>query len=103
MNKPLSEQLRTVIEASGITRYRLAKASGVDAGQLCRFMQGKVQLTFETLDRIGEVLGLRMIVDEPTTPSPPSSPKNRAKPTPTKRSKSVKQKSKTVINTKKSK
>lgn len=60
---PLSEQLRRIIASAGISRYRLAKESQVDAGQLCRFMQGNGQLTFETLDRIGNVLGLRLEAD----------------------------------------
>ena len=63
----LSDQLRAIIEQSEMSRYRIAKDSNVDAGQLCRFMQGKAQLTFETLDRIGDVLGLRLSA-EPNQP-----------------------------------
>ena len=76
---PLSDQLRSIIEQAGTSRYRLAKDSKVDAGQLCRFMQGKVQLTLDTLDRIGLVMGLRLVV-EPASPPPGSnlSPKKHA-------------------------
>ncbi len=54
----LSAQLREIIESAGISRYRLAKESGVDAGQLCRFIKGNGRLSMESLDSIGSVLGL---------------------------------------------
>ena len=61
--KLLSEQLREIIEAGPVTRYRLSKDSGVDASQLCRFVKGKGKLTTDSLDAIGAVLGLRFIQD----------------------------------------
>ncbi len=60
-SQPLSEQLREIINsagAAGMSRYRLAKESEVDAGQLCRFVKGDGNLSMESLDRIGTVLGL---------------------------------------------
>jgi len=60
----LSEQLRQIIESSPVTRYRLSKEAVVDASQLCRFMQGKGRLTTNSLDRIGEALQLRLVVDD---------------------------------------
>ena len=46
-----------------MTRYRLSKEAAVDASQLCRFVQGKGRLTTDSLDRIGEVLRLRLVQD----------------------------------------
>ncbi len=62
--KLLSEQLREILDGGTMTRYRLSKEAGVDQGQLSRFVLGKGQLTFKTLDRIGEVLRLRFVQDE---------------------------------------
>ena len=61
--EPLSEQLRAIIEGGPVTRYRLSKEAAVDASQLCRFVQGKGRLTTDSLDRIGEVLRLRLVQD----------------------------------------
>jgi hypothetical protein len=61
--KPLSEQLIRIIEGGPVTRYRLSKEAAVDASQLCRFVQGKGRLTTDSLDRIGEILRLRLVQD----------------------------------------
>jgi hypothetical protein len=61
--KLLSEQLIEIIEGGPVTRYRLSKEAAVDASQLCRFVQGKGRLTTDSLDRIGEVLRLRLVQD----------------------------------------
>lgn len=59
----LSDQLRDIIEAGPLTRYRIAKDSGVDASQLLRFMRGDGRLTNDSLDKIGDVLKLRLVSD----------------------------------------
>ena len=55
-----SEQLRGLIEKGPLTKCRIAKESGVDASQLHRFVHGTGRLTTESLDKIGEVLKLRI-------------------------------------------
>lgn len=60
----LSDQLRRLIEDSPMSRYRLSKESGVDASQLCHFIKGTRRLTNDSIDRIGEVLKLRFVVDD---------------------------------------
>ena len=60
----LSEQLRHIIEAGELSRYEIAKRSGVDASQLHRFVRGTGRLTTDSLDKIGAVLGLRFIQDQ---------------------------------------
>jgi hypothetical protein len=47
-----------------MTRYAISKASGVDQSQLHRFVNGNGRLTTDTLDRIGAVLRLRLVVDD---------------------------------------
>ena len=61
--RELSEQLREIIEKGSMSRYRIAKESGVDASQLHRFISGTGRLTTDSLDKIGNVLGLRFEVD----------------------------------------
>ncbi len=58
----LSEQLREIILSSDLSRYRIAKDSGVDASQLHRFVNGQGRLTTDSLDAIGQVLGLEFKV-----------------------------------------
>lgn len=61
--KSVSDQLRQIIEDGPLTRYRISKDSGVDSSQLLRFVRGDGRLTTDSLDRIGEVLKLRIISD----------------------------------------
>ena len=58
--KELSDQLRDIIENGPLSRYRIAKDSGVDASQLLRFVRGDGRLTTDSLDKIGKVLKLRI-------------------------------------------
>jgi transcriptional regulator with XRE-family HTH domain len=59
----LSDQLRHIIEAGELSRYEIAKQSGVDASQLHRFVKGKGRLTSDSLDKIGAVLKLHFVQD----------------------------------------
>lgn len=59
----LSEQLRAIILQAPVTRYRIAKDAHVDHGQLHRFVTTGKGISIETLDRIGAVLRLRLVVD----------------------------------------
>ena len=56
----LSEQLRTAIDASEKSRYRIAVDAKLDHGTLSRFMSGKGGLSIDALDRLGDVLGLEL-------------------------------------------
>ncbi len=56
--KTVSEQLRAIIDKQGY--YHVAKAAGVDKSQLFRFMHGRARLTTDSLDRVGNALGLKL-------------------------------------------
>lgn len=56
----LSDQIRQAVDASGLSRYAICKATGIDQGAMSRFMAGEMGLALETLDRLGEVLGLEV-------------------------------------------
>ena len=60
----LSDQLRQIILSGELSRYEIAKRSGVDASQLHRFVRGTGRLTTNSLDKIGAVLGLQFAQDQ---------------------------------------
>jgi transcriptional regulator with XRE-family HTH domain len=54
----ISEQLKLAMLASKLTPYALAKASGVNASAIQRFLHGERSLKLESVDRIAAALGL---------------------------------------------
>lgn len=60
-----SDQVRSAIRRSGLSRYRLAQESGVDQACLCRFLQGS-GVTTTTLDALAKVLRLSVEMTGPT-------------------------------------
>ena len=55
------ELLRAAIDASEMSRYRIAVEAEMDHASMSRFMSGKTGLTLDTIDRLAEVLGLEMV------------------------------------------
>jgi transcriptional regulator with XRE-family HTH domain len=58
----LSDQLRRAIDNSGMTRYEIAKRTGIDESALAKFYNHRRGLSLKALDRLGECLGLEIIV-----------------------------------------
>lgn len=58
----LSRAIRTAIEGSALSRYEIAKRSGVTEASLSRFMNGKVGLSVESIEKLAPVLGLQIVV-----------------------------------------
>jgi transcriptional regulator with XRE-family HTH domain len=58
--RPLTDQLRRAIDASGVSRYRLCKQVGMSEATMSRFMSGKGGLSMDMLDKLGAVLDLRL-------------------------------------------
>ena len=54
------ERIRRAVDASGKTRYRLSKESGVSEAQLSRLMSGKRGLSVDTVERLAQCLGLEI-------------------------------------------
>ena len=61
----VSDQLRAIIETCGISRYELAKRTGIDAATFCRFVAGDSGLSSKALDKLGAVLGLEVVMRNP--------------------------------------
>jgi plasmid maintenance system antidote protein VapI len=58
----LSEQLKAAILNCGQTRYRIAQETGITEATLSKFVHGHHGLSQETVDVLGEYLGLRLVV-----------------------------------------
>ena len=60
----LSDQVRQAIDNSGLTRYRIAQDTGIDESALAKFYNGTRGFNSDTLDVLGEYLGLRIVQDK---------------------------------------
>ena len=58
----LSDEIREAVNASGMSRYAISKALGISESTMSRFVNGKGGLSMEYLDRLGELLGLHVVV-----------------------------------------
>lgn len=58
----LTDQLRNAIDASGLSRYQIAKETGIDESALAKFYNGKRGLSTDALNALGECLDLRIIM-----------------------------------------
>jgi len=56
----LTDQLRQAIDDSGLTRYRIAKETGISESALAQFYNGRRGLSMEALNTLGEFLQLRI-------------------------------------------
>lgn len=60
--KKLTDQLRYAIDESGLTRYQIAKETGIDESALAKFYNGHRGLSMKALDALGECLGLSIVL-----------------------------------------
>ena len=54
----LTDQLRQAIDDSGLTRYQIAKTTGIDESALAKFYNGRRGLSMDALNALGEFLQL---------------------------------------------
>lgn len=59
---PLTDALRSAIEASGKTSYQLREETGVNHGVILRFMKGERDIRLETADKLAVAVGLTCMV-----------------------------------------
>ena len=52
--KKLTDQLRQAIDDCGLTRYEIAKRTGIDESALAKFYNGHRGLSMEALNALGE-------------------------------------------------
>jgi transcriptional regulator with XRE-family HTH domain len=58
----LWDQVRVAILASGQTRYRISKATGISQARLSRLMASDRGLRIEALERLADYLGLEIVI-----------------------------------------
>jgi transcriptional regulator with XRE-family HTH domain len=61
-SKAFSDQIREAINGSKLSRYRICADIGLSQAAMSRFMNGKGGLSLETVDRLANLLGLRVVV-----------------------------------------
>jgi transcriptional regulator with XRE-family HTH domain len=57
----LTDQLRDAIDGSGLTRYEIAKRTGIDESALAKFYNGRRGLSMQALNALGECLELDIV------------------------------------------
>ena len=62
----VTDQLKRLLEESPVSRHRLCLLSGVDAGCLASFIAGRRGMSMESLDALGEVMGLTLTASKAT-------------------------------------
>jgi predicted transcriptional regulator len=55
-----SDELRSAVDASGMSRYRIAQLLGIAESTLSRFMSGERGLTMKCLDALAQLLDLHV-------------------------------------------
>lgn len=61
MSKVLNE-IRKAIKSSGMSRYALSKATGIDQAQLSKLMSGQGGLSIASLEKLVEHLDLEIVI-----------------------------------------
>ena len=56
----LTDQLRQAIDDCGLTRYQIAKATGIDESALAKFYNGHRGLSMQALNALGDFLQLKI-------------------------------------------
>lgn len=58
----MSTRLRSAIERSELSRYEIAKRSGVSQSVLSRFVNGTGSLTLDAIEKLAPVLGIDLVL-----------------------------------------
>ena len=63
--RSFNDQLRSVINRSGLTSYEIKKRCGVDIGALNKFRRGEAGLMGPNLERLTQLFGLKITASRP--------------------------------------
>lgn len=58
----LTDQLRQAIDDCGLTRYEIAKQTGIDESALAKFYNGQRGVSMKALNALGEYLELTIVM-----------------------------------------
>jgi transcriptional regulator with XRE-family HTH domain len=59
--RTMTDVLKAAIRQCGVTRYRIAKDTGILETSLSRFMAGETSLRLDKADVLAEYLGLELV------------------------------------------
>ena len=60
--KDITQAIRRAIADADITRYRISQDTGVDQGQLSRFVNGHEGISLPTAELVLDYLGLELVI-----------------------------------------
>jgi predicted XRE-type DNA-binding protein len=60
----LSDQIRQAIDTSELSRYRIAKETGISHAMMSRFMSGERGFSMDSLDVLADYLGMNITIDK---------------------------------------
>ena len=63
----LGDAIRSAIERSSMTRYEIAKRSGITQATLSRFVNGRSSLSVDSIEMLAPVLGLEITTKKKRT------------------------------------
>ncbi len=73
MAKPINDQILDAFRDSGITRYRLAKATGLSTTTVLRWADGDDGISVKNLQKIADYIGMELgVVTAEVTAEKPS-------------------------------
>jgi len=61
MADSIAGALRRALKTSELSRYAIAKETGITQSILSRFLHGKAGITLDTADRLAKILGLQLV------------------------------------------
>jgi transcriptional regulator with XRE-family HTH domain len=64
MRQSVSDALRRAITGAPVSRYRIARDTGVEQSALSRFVKGRRSLDLTTVDLLADYLGLELVKRE---------------------------------------
>ena len=60
MRSTLTDQIREAVKLSKLTSYQICKETGIQNSSMSRFLSGERGLSLAHLDKLAELLGLRI-------------------------------------------
>jgi transcriptional regulator with XRE-family HTH domain len=60
--KQLTDQIRQAVESCGLSRYEIAKQTGLDESALAKFVNGRRGFSMESLNVLAEFLELEIVM-----------------------------------------
>jgi transcriptional regulator with XRE-family HTH domain len=65
-----SNEIRRLVQDSGLSQYAICKSTGIQPATMNRFMHGKAGLSLENLDRLAEFFGWTITAEQQSSRKP---------------------------------